>query len=191
MKRSITLVILGMLLLLVGCGSDRGSVPPGPTTTGQHVAAIVSSIGLASIYIGTVATAIGGIALLASTFIAFLAPFRKLIGDLTAVGTCGLLVGTCILYVGEHPWIVPASIAAILVGLIVRFHGTFAQWFANPTVAKVVAVVETDAEWVYDKVRGLFVHPSTGTTAPVPSTPPVATPVAAPAGSVPVPTIKS
>ena len=117
----LTLIVCG--LVLQSCGQADPVARGLPSaTTGQHVDSILRAIGLACVWGGGVLSAVAGIASLAGIVIPALALIRGLFITLAELGGCAVITGTVILYVGDHPWILPTGILGVAVYLACRYH---------------------------------------------------------------------
>ena len=145
-------------ILLTACGDAR-SVPPGPPqSAGQHVSVLLSYLGSTAVWVGGAAVTLGAIAIGASYFVAFLMPFRRLLGDITAIGAVAILVGTADLWVASHTWVIWLALAAVACYLLARYHG----W---GFLAHLVVVAEEDVVKDEKLVVSALHHASTTSTA--------------------------
>ena len=156
MNRFIPLVIAAITCMLAGCGDARSQTPasPGPSA-GSTVGGILNDIGDYATWGGGLALAIAGFAL-AATFIPILAPFvagaaafgitRKVIIEIGVLAFATVLLGLAFLYLGHHPWILYASIGAVVVALLIRYHTWLAAHiYPAPAVAPVVSAATAAA----------------------------------------------
>ncbi len=142
-------VLIAATLFLAGCGDARSQTPAGPgPSAGSTVGSILNDIGDYATWGGGLALAIAGFAL-AATFIPILAPFvagaaafgitRKVIIEAGVLAFATILLGLAFLYLGHHPWILYASIAAVVVALLIRYHSWLAAHiYPAPTATPVV-----------------------------------------------------
>jgi hypothetical protein len=133
-------------LILGGCGSDaRSQTPAGPASAGSVEGSILNDIGDYASWAGGIGLAACGFAL-AVTFIPILQPFvagaaafgitRKVIIEAGVLAFATILLGLAFLYLGHHPWILYASIGAVVVALLIRYHAWLAAHiYPSPQVA--------------------------------------------------------
>lgn len=130
------LLCLTAVLFLAGCGDARSQTDTAAgASAGSIEGSILNSIGDYASWIGGVGLA-ACIAALAVTFIPILQPIvlgaaafgitRKVIVEAGILCFATILLGLAFLYLGHHVWILYASIGAIVVALLVRYH----SWLA-------------------------------------------------------------
>ena len=145
MPRILSLVMILATLFLAGCGDARSQTPAGPASAGSVEGSILNDIGDYASWAGGIGLAACGFAL-AVTFIPILQPFvagaaafgitRKVIIEAGVLAFATILLGLAFLYLGHHPWILYASIGAVVVALLIRYHAWLAAHiYPSPQVA--------------------------------------------------------
>jgi hypothetical protein len=141
------IVLILATLFLAGCGDARSQTPAvdAGTAAGSVEGSILNDIGDYASWAGGIGLAACGFAL-AVTFIPILQPFvagaaafgitRKVIIEAGVLAFATILLGLAFLYLGHHPWILYASIGAVVVALLIRYHAWLAAHiYPSPQVA--------------------------------------------------------
>ncbi len=119
------LIVLMSTLALAGCwpwGSVRGPCESGNVPT---VGCTIGGIGSWFTWVGGVALGLAALALAASFFpaIALVAtPFRIYLIEAIALSFACVLVGSALLFLGAHPWLLGVALGVVVLGLCWRYR---------------------------------------------------------------------
>lgn len=126
------LLIACALPLLAGCwpwGSVRGE---GGTGNGHTVGDTLADIGYWFTWGGGLVMGVAALALVASFFPAtavILSVVRPYIAEAIAIGFAAVLVGSSLLWLGAHPWLLGVIIGLVVVGLCWRYRARLSRIF--------------------------------------------------------------
>lgn len=134
-------------LLLAGIGLLCGCTPREQSGPGGHQvghASALEQIGHISICIGGIALLVIGLARAAAFFpaTAFLLVFTPLMGEAAALAATAIIIGSCLVWVGLHFWIVYLSAVAVAGVYVIRHRKILGVWIAS---FKKVAVEKPEA----------------------------------------------
>lgn len=119
------LLVIVPILALTGCwpwGSVRGPCEPGSIPT---IGCTIGSLGSWFTWSGGIVMGFAALALAASFFPAvaiWLSPIRLYIVEAIALGFAAVLVGSALLFLGAHPWLLGVTLGLVVLGLCWRYR---------------------------------------------------------------------
>lgn len=140
---------LALCLFLFSC-AERGSNPPGcAPASGWHVGSILNSSGAYLMLAGVGALAIGLLAFGASFLTEFIPQrIRAACIFVAELGAGCIAIGSALVWLGNHPWLLAVAIAAVAVAFALRYHRLIARWLGlrtppQPNLRKAVVLASS------------------------------------------------
>ena len=119
-----------LICLMCGCSPRIEQSRVGIGQDGTTYA--LEQIGHISIYFGGIALLVIGLARAAAYFPAtsFLMVFTPLMGEAAALAATAIIIGSCLVWVSLHFWVVYLSVVAVAAVYFIRHYALFRNWLS-------------------------------------------------------------